>query len=138
MKTVVAHAPAFVRPVMKSFITQEIMRWSGVGEMYGPFLRGHTVFRDDKLWEDLHKRVIEHVSSFDRCLSRLALTIRRAEYPYHRALLYPNNIFKTSGTPRIASTGSRGNSLQIGCFWHCLGQSRPTSRHHQLPQSQER
>lgn len=49
-----------LEPVMKSFITQEIMRWSGVGEMYGPFLRGHTVFRDDKLWEDLHKRVIEH------------------------------------------------------------------------------
>ncbi|KAI0734653.1 PCI-domain-containing protein [Fomitopsis betulina] len=46
--------------LLKSFTTPELMRWPGVEGMYGPHLRPATVFKSDKLWEDLHTRVIEH------------------------------------------------------------------------------
>ena len=44
------------------------MRWPGIETIYGPTLRTTTVFvsgvegEGDKRWEDLHTRVIEHVS----------------------------------------------------------------------------
>lgn len=37
------------------------MRWPGIESIYGPYLRQTDVFTSDKLWEDLHTRVIEHV-----------------------------------------------------------------------------
>ena len=37
------------------------MRWPGVESLYGPHLRPTTIFSSDKVWEDLHTRVIEHV-----------------------------------------------------------------------------
>jgi len=37
------------------------MRWPGIVDVFGPFLRKTEVFADDKHWEDLHTRVIEHV-----------------------------------------------------------------------------
>lgn len=39
------------------------MRWSGIQEIYGPTLRNTRVFGhgEEKRWEDLHTRVIEHV-----------------------------------------------------------------------------
>ncbi|TFY73481.1 hypothetical protein EWM64_g10531, partial [Hericium alpestre] len=46
--------------LLKSFTTQELMRWPGIEEVYGPFLRKSPVFTDDKHWKDLHSRVIEH------------------------------------------------------------------------------
>ncbi|KAA1468067.1 PCI-domain-containing protein [Dentipellis sp. KUC8613] len=46
--------------LLKSFTTEELMRWPGIEEVYGPFLRKSPVFEDDKHWEDLHNRVIEH------------------------------------------------------------------------------
>ncbi|OBZ79449.1 26S proteasome non-ATPase regulatory subunit 12 [Grifola frondosa] len=46
--------------LVKCFTTPELMRWPGIEEVYGPLLRKTTVFSSDKLWEDLHTRVIEH------------------------------------------------------------------------------
>ena len=37
------------------------MRWPGIVDVFGPFLRKTEVFTNDKHWEDLHMRVIEHV-----------------------------------------------------------------------------
>jgi len=39
------------------------MRWPGIESLYGPHLRPATIFSSDKIWEDLHTRVIEHVRS---------------------------------------------------------------------------
>lgn len=52
------------------------MRWPGIESIYGPTLRTTLVFggQDDdgasvKRWDDLHTRVIEHVScSFSKIL----------------------------------------------------------------------
>ncbi|KAH8099395.1 PCI-domain-containing protein [Cristinia sonorae] len=46
--------------LVKCFTTQELMRWPGIESIYGPNLRQTDVFTSDKLWEDLHIRVIEH------------------------------------------------------------------------------
>jgi len=46
--------------LVKCFITAELMRWPGIESIYGPHLRKTPVFSSDKLWEDLHTRVIEH------------------------------------------------------------------------------
>jgi len=45
----------------KCFVTKELMRWPGIESLYGPHLRPATIFSSDKVWEDLHTRVIEHV-----------------------------------------------------------------------------
>ena len=51
--------------LVKCFVTRELMRWPGIQEIYGPTLRSTHVFGNDqeKRWEDLHTRVIEHVSA---------------------------------------------------------------------------
>ncbi|KAF8274010.1 hypothetical protein EI94DRAFT_979582 [Lactarius quietus] len=46
--------------LIKSFVTDELMRWPGIVDVFGPFLRNTEVFTNDKHWEDLHTRVIEH------------------------------------------------------------------------------
>ncbi|KAJ3556058.1 hypothetical protein NM688_g2234 [Phlebia brevispora] len=46
--------------LIKCFTTQELMRWPGIQAVYGPHLRKDTLFSSDKLWEDLHTRIIEH------------------------------------------------------------------------------
>ncbi|KAI0314771.1 PCI domain-containing protein [Amylostereum chailletii] len=46
--------------LLKSFTDQEIMRWPGIESVYGAFLRKTEVFKNEKHWEDLHTRVIEH------------------------------------------------------------------------------
>ncbi|KAH9960789.1 PCI-domain-containing protein [Lactifluus volemus] len=46
--------------LIKSFTTNELMRWPGIVDVFGPFLRETEVFANDKHWEDLHTRVIEH------------------------------------------------------------------------------
>ena len=38
------------------------MRWPGIESIYGQFLRQTPIFSQDKRWEDLHTRVIEHVN----------------------------------------------------------------------------
>lgn len=45
------------------------MRWPGIQTIYGPHLRKDTVFSSDKLWEDLHTRIIEHVRT--PCLMKI-------------------------------------------------------------------
>ena len=49
---------------MKCFVTKELMRWPGITEIYGSTLRKTDVFGSDQdeRWQDLHTRVIEHVS----------------------------------------------------------------------------
>lgn len=51
------------------------MRWPGIEALYGPFLRTTPVFSAEKRWEDLHTRVIEHVSDhhFDYALQLILL-----------------------------------------------------------------
>ena len=71
--------------LVKCFVTTELMRWPGIESIYGSTLRQSPVFasgsqlgkktgqqaeeKDDGLsagdhrWEELHKRVIEHVRS---------------------------------------------------------------------------
>ncbi|KAG6832519.1 hypothetical protein H0H92_000148 [Tricholoma furcatifolium] len=57
--------PALVRlelhyNFVKCFTTRELMRWPGIESIYGEFLRTTSVFRNEKQWEDLHTRIIEH------------------------------------------------------------------------------
>lgn len=47
--------------LVKCFTTPELMRWPGIEQIYGPHLKKTSVFSSNKLWEDLHTRVIEHV-----------------------------------------------------------------------------
>ena len=51
-----------VSALVKCFTTPELMRWPGIEQIYGPHLKKTSVFQSPKLWEDLHTRVIEHVS----------------------------------------------------------------------------
>ena len=60
-----------VRDLLKCFTTAELMRWSYIKELYESELRTSTsatgVFEPatdegNKRWEDLRKRVVEHVS----------------------------------------------------------------------------
>ena len=51
------------------------MRWPGIESIYGDILRKNTIFKEVKLWEDLHTRVIEHVRS-------ALLTVMPVSYNY--------------------------------------------------------
>ncbi|KJA25803.1 hypothetical protein HYPSUDRAFT_134159 [Hypholoma sublateritium FD-334 SS-4] len=46
--------------LVKCFVTTELMRWPGIEALYGGFLRKTPVFSQDKRWEDLHTRIVEH------------------------------------------------------------------------------
>ncbi|EJD51782.1 PCI-domain-containing protein [Auricularia subglabra TFB-10046 SS5] len=48
--------------LLKCFATQELMRWPGIQSIYGATLKQTSVFGpgNEKRWEDLHTRVIEH------------------------------------------------------------------------------
>ncbi|PPQ67116.1 hypothetical protein CVT25_005717 [Psilocybe cyanescens] len=46
--------------LVKNFVTSEILPWPNVVQNYGEDLRKTTEFKQDKLWEDLRVRVIEH------------------------------------------------------------------------------
>ncbi|KAJ3320022.1 26S proteasome non-ATPase regulatory subunit 12 [Boothiomyces sp. JEL0866] len=53
------------RELLKCFITNELMRWPKIEEVYGPTLKATAVFTQaseegKKRYQDLHKRVIEH------------------------------------------------------------------------------
>jgi len=60
------------REFLKCFTTPELMNWSNIQETYGNELRngtGKVVFdtiSDDgnKTWEELRKRVVEHVRNY--------------------------------------------------------------------------
>ncbi|KAF9056561.1 hypothetical protein BJ165DRAFT_1336930 [Panaeolus papilionaceus] len=46
--------------LVKCFVTKELMRWPGIEGIYGAFLKKTPVFSQEKRWEDLHTRVVEH------------------------------------------------------------------------------
>ncbi|KAF9527761.1 hypothetical protein CPB83DRAFT_792684 [Crepidotus variabilis] len=46
--------------LVKSFVTDELMRWPGMEKLYSDYLRKTPVFDSEKRWEDLHTRVVEH------------------------------------------------------------------------------
>ncbi|KAF9269999.1 PCI-domain-containing protein [Marasmius fiardii PR-910] len=46
--------------LVKCFTTRELMRWPGIVQIYGEFLRATPVFSIEKRWDDLHTRIIEH------------------------------------------------------------------------------
>ena len=50
--------------LVKCFVTRELMRWPGIESIYGKVLRKTPVFSQEKRWEDLHTRVVEHVSDY--------------------------------------------------------------------------
>ncbi|KAI0041896.1 26S proteasome non-ATPase regulatory subunit 12 [Auriscalpium vulgare] len=61
--------------LIKSFTTPELMRWPGIESVFGPFLRTTDVFQNDKHWEDLHTRVIEHnIRVIAKYYTRITLT----------------------------------------------------------------
>lgn len=58
-----------VRAFAGHFGTHELVRWPKIEEVYGVELKNSPVFVQNpdlalKLWEELHKRVVEHVTSF--------------------------------------------------------------------------
>ena len=73
------HTEHVTSALVKCFTTPELMRWPGIEQIYGPHLKQTSVFQSPKLWEDLHTRVIEHVSSL-----RISIC--------HRWLTRPQNI----------------------------------------------
>lgn len=62
------------------------MRWPGIQSIYGTFLRKTQVFKAEKQWEDLHTRVIEHVSIVLYWKTHEAHYCN-AEHPCHRRVL---------------------------------------------------
>lgn len=138
--------------LLKCFVTKELMRWPGIESLYGPTLRQSPTFATDSLlgkktgikaegktaeeierpgesrWEQLHKRVVEHVSGYLSFLgvffslsfflgssSRRNMTcanMSTLEPPGHRAILHPNPPGAPNGTSRLTSNHYRANNLQ--------------------------
>ena len=73
----------------KCFVTPEIMRWPHMEALYGPHLRETDVFKSDKRWEDLHTRIIEHVSTLT-ILAAAKLIYTSSEYSHHCSILHPH------------------------------------------------
>ena len=124
----------------KCFVTKELMRWPGIESLYGPFLRPTTIFSGDKVWEDLHTRVIEHVRCSSSPSILTVLTLVRpvsTEYSSHRRILHPNYTTPPHLPPRSYPPTSRRSSLSAGCVRYCLGTSRPTCWDYKLQASEE-
>ena len=125
----------------KCFVTKELMRWPGIESLYGPYLQPTTIFSSDKVWEDLHTRVIEHVRySYSPSIQVLLTFVRSAftEYSSHCRILHPNYPAPPHLPPRSYPPTSRRNPLAAGCVWHCLGANRPTRWDYKLQTSEER
>jgi len=61
--------------LVKSFTTNELMRWPGVQSMYGSFLRTTPVFSNEKRWDHFHTRIIEHnIRVVAKYYTRITLT----------------------------------------------------------------
>lgn len=113
------------------------MRWPGIESIYGPHLRETSVFSSDKLWEDLHTRVIEHVS--DRLATLIQITlIPPTEYPYRRAVLHTHNTYSADRPVGPDTARNRRDTLPTRRLENHLGSRGQTSRHHQFPTSQIR
>jgi hypothetical protein len=112
------------------------MRWPGIVDVFGPFLRKTEVFTNDKHWEDLHTRVIEHVSAVPRH-GHLNSTHRRLERTGHRKVLYPHHPRALDYPSRPHPSTGRGNTLSTSRCGHGVGAYRPTVRYRELPQQAE-
>lgn len=92
-----------VSNLAKCFTTPELMRWPGIEELYGTHLRQTKVFgskgvagvqgdidEEDKLakgdvrWEELHMRVVEHVSDIDLQSRSADLSAKNTDLLYPR------------------------------------------------------
>lgn len=118
--------PAEINPacsnLVKCFITRELVRWPSIETIYGPTLRKTRVFLEkeedgDRRWEDLHTRVIEHVShpwsnTFFFELLRCTL---RLERPRHLSLLLPYHPPSLDQSPRPITQSNRGDPLPTRC-----------------------
>jgi len=116
------------------------MRWPGIESLYGPHLRPTTIFTGDKIWEDLHTRVIEHVCCCSSPSTQQSLTFVHSaflEHSSHCRILYPNHPPPPHLPPRSHPSASRRSSLAAGCVRHCLGTNRPTCWDHKLQASKE-
>lgn len=121
----------------KCFVTKELMRWPGIESLYGPHLRPTTIFSSDKIWEDLHTRVIEHVRhtsspSIERSLMLMLVRSPFSEHSSHCGILHPDHPPSSHLPPRSHSSASRRSPLAAGRVGHCLGTNRQTSRDHKL------
>lgn len=67
----------------KCFVTKELMRWPGIEHIYGATLRSTPVFGStedgEKRWDDLHTRVIEHVSNQNLMISLSLVTLSESK-----------------------------------------------------------
>lgn len=59
----------FLRELLRLFVNPELIKWSGLCEIYERDLRATEVFTASteegrKRWADLRNRVVEHVRSF--------------------------------------------------------------------------
>ena len=111
------------------------MRWPGIVDVFGPFLRKTEVFTNDKHWEDLHTRVIEHVRADS--VPPLLCSSPHVERTGHRKILYTYypRAFDDPSRPH-PSTG-RGYTLSTSRGGHGVGAYRPSGRHRELPQQAE-
>lgn len=128
------------------------MRWPGIETLYGPTLRQSPVFAvDSKLgvktgpksegktteavdkpgdvrWEELHKRVIEHVRfPFPSILART--DIPSPEYPSDRSLLFPYFDDPPDRAARLATTDYRANTVHARERQDGVRADRPTCRY---------
>ena len=103
------------REVMQRFITQELIEWKQFQQMFGVTLREGSreepctgVFRENpKYWEELGKRVVEHVSccaESEGCSGlHPILCFLCSEYPYCCQVLHKDPITSFIRTLRSAT-----------------------------------
>ena len=101
------------------------MRWPGIESIYGPYLRQTDVFTSDKLWEDLHTRVIEHVChplllNYQTYI-RLEPNTIFSEYSDSRQVLHPNHTTAIDNLARPYTPASRRDSLPSRRIWYSVG-----------------
>lgn len=104
---------SFIMPslsnLVKCFVTRELMRWPGIVELYGEFLRATPVFSIEKRWDDLHTRVIEHVRILTQLRWFPGLLLSQLEYPRRRCILHSYHAFSTNLSPWSESQANGRN-----------------------------
>jgi len=111
--------------LLKCFVTKELMRWQGITSLYGERLRQSPLFASDSTlgkktgskaegrkaddiarpgearWEDLHKRVVEHVHIREYIMLRILIVL---EHSCDRRVLLATDNVPLVGAPRLDST----------------------------------
>ncbi|KAL0951456.1 hypothetical protein HGRIS_008145 [Hohenbuehelia grisea] len=113
--------------LVKSFHTHELMRWPGVEALYGQFLRQTPVFSNEKRWEDLHTRVIEHNIrvvavyysriTISRLMALLDLTLPQTEETLSRLVVSGTIWAKTDRPAGIISFRSKQTPEDVMNDW---------------------